>query len=156
MIRSLASFLLAFVSSLLVAQTAPNASRQSGPSQAPQVATNMSVTAPVVLGAVRSFHPISKGIEVESENGRLQITALQDDVIRVRATRGSEFPAKYSYALLPSPAGSQSSATVKTQEESDAIAFDTAALRVRVDRRNSLVSFMGTDGILIARDAAPI
>src|SRR5204862_7044972 len=62
---------------------------------------------PVVLGAVSASHQLPNGVEVASENGRLQITVLQDDVIRVRATRGSEFPQKYSYAVLPVPAGAQ-------------------------------------------------
>jgi alpha-glucosidase len=156
MTRSCASFVVCF-SSLLVAQTGPSVLTQSRPAQAPpQAGANISSASTVVLGGVRSFHPVSKGIEVETENGRVQITALQDDVIRVRATRTSEFPATYSYAVLPAPAGSQSPSTVKTQETADGVELDTAALRVRIDRRNSLVSFMGTDGALIARDSAPI
>jgi alpha-glucosidase len=138
----------------MLAQTAPS---QSGPPEiSPQSGANMQAAAPVVLGGVRSFHAVSKGIEVESANGRLQITALQDDVIRVRASRSAEFPAKYSYAVLPVPEGSQSPSTVKTQEGADTIELDTPALRVRVDRRNSLISFMRADGALIARDSAPI
>ena len=111
----------------------------------------------MILGAVRSFHPVAKGVEVDSENGRLQITALQDDVIRVRATRAAEFAAKFSYAVLPPPAISQTSAgNVQTHETADAITLQTGALVVRVDRQSSMVSFAANDGTLIARDAAPV
>ncbi len=128
---------------------APKASAQSQPA-----AEN--VPAPVALGAVRAVHPIAKGVEIDSENGRLQITALQDDVIRVRATRSGEFAPKYSYAVLPAPTGAQQTSTAKTQESADSVELDTAALRVRVDRRMSTVSFLGSDGSLVAGDSGSI
>ncbi|HEU5231976.1 MAG TPA: DUF4968 domain-containing protein, partial [Terriglobales bacterium] len=112
--------------------------------------------APVALGAIRAVHPVPNGLEIESENGRLQITALQDDVIRVRATRASQFAAKYSYAVLPTPAEVQQSFSAKTQEIADAAELDTAALHIRVDRRSSTVSFLGADGAFIAGDSASI
>src|SRR5690242_8842267 len=85
--------------SVVYAQTSSNPLNVSGARQARvQPRIQESIAPPVALGSVRAAHPIAKGVEVESENGRLQITAPQDDVIRVRATRASEFAPKYSYA----------------------------------------------------------
>lgn len=155
MIRSLAAIVLAGAAPLSFSKI-PNPLNQDDPPQTQAEASTTATATPVVLGAVRNFHAAAKGIEAQTENGRLEITALQDDVIRVRAVRGSEFPVKYSYAVLPAPAGSQNAASVRTQEAPDAIELDTSALRVRVDRQSSTVSFLGRDGAVIARDAAPV
>jgi alpha-glucosidase len=155
MMRTPLLILLAFSSSLLLAQTSSNPLTRSGIPQAR--AESESFTVPVVLGAIRGSHQIPKGIEVESQNGRLQITALQDDVIRVRATRAAEFPPKYSYAVLPAPEEQPgSTAKVQSDETATAVELTTSALRVHVDRRSSMVTFAGNDNTLIARDAAPI
>ena len=155
MTRSIAAFLLACAPFLLSQTSSLNV---SGAPQARQTERPLQPAAPpVVLGAVSASHQLPNGVEVASENGRLQITVLQDDVIRVRATRGSEFPQKYSYAVLPVPAGAQA-ATAKAQvrEAADRIELTTQALQIQVDRRNSSVSFLAADGTLISRDAAGI
>ncbi|HKT25560.1 MAG TPA: hypothetical protein VJR04_13210, partial [Terriglobales bacterium] len=144
--------------SVAFAQTTSNPTNASGAAQAPvqSQAAQENVAPSIALGTVRATHPIANGLEIESENGRLQVTALQDDVIRVRATRANQFAARYSYAVLPTPAGAQPSFAAKTQESADAVELDTAALRIRVDRRSSKVSFLGADGALIAGDSASI
>ena len=155
--RHLLGFALC-VCSAAFAQTSSNPLNVSGAPQArvqPPAAAEQAAV-PVALGAVRAVHPIPKGIEIETENSRLQITALQDDVIRVRATRAAQFAPKYSYAVLPAPAGAAQTSTAKMQESADAVGLDTGALRVRVDRRMSTVSFLGTDGALIAGDSASV
>ena len=108
------------------------------------------------LNAVESFRQIPQGVEIVSHNGRLQITALQDDVIRVRATRAAQFPPKYSYAVLPAPAGQPKAANIQVHETGNAIQMRTAALIVNIDRANSTVSFVGNDDLPMASDAAPI
>src|SRR5689334_5379698 len=98
MFRLFSLFLFLGAGSPLVAQNI-NPLNQSGAPQARARAEAPSAggMAPAVLGAVRNFHAVSKGIEIEAENGRLQITALEDNVIRVRAIHGSQFFLKNSY-----------------------------------------------------------
>ena len=158
MTQSIALLLLACASPLLICQTSPSPLNLSGVPQARQAERPAEpALPPVVLGAVSASHQLPNGIEVASENGRLQITVLQDDVIRVRATRGSEFPPKYSYAVLPVPQGaSAGAAKVQLREAPDRIELTTGSLEVRVDRRNSTLSFVAADGTTIARDAAGI
>ena len=174
--RLTALVVFACASSLIVAQTTSNPLTQSTVpqvknaeqlrdehplprrTQIPPIVKRWLVITPVVLGGVKSTKPIPNGMEIETDTGRLQITALQDDVIRVRAIHGAEFPAKYSYAVLPAGA-EQSTASVgkaQTQETSDAIQLITSALHVSVDRRDSTISFLATDGTPIAREPLPI
>lgn len=158
MTRFLAALLLACASQVLVAQTAPGPLTTSGAPQARQVERPQRPAAPpVALGAVSASHQLPNGVEIASENGRLQITVLQDDVIRVRVTRGSEFPQKFSYAVLPVPAGAQpQAAKAQVREVADRIELTTRALQVHVDRRDSTVSFLTADGTPISRDATGI
>src|SRR5579864_3674127 len=136
-------------SSPLTQSGAPQARRQSEVSQP-------KVELPVVLGAVRAVQDVPAGMELQCENGRLEVTALQDDVIRVRATRAARFPAKYSYAVLPVPAGAPQSVNAQVLQTPNAAELRTRGLRVRVDRQYSIISFVAADNTLIARDAAPI
>jgi alpha-glucosidase len=159
MIRSFLAVLLVCLPSLLIAQPTPGPSTQNG-AQQPTVSAQVSTRAmqlPVVLGAVRAFRAVARGMEVECENGRLQVTALQDDVIRMRAARATEFAAKFSYAVLPLPEGQAApTGRAQTVETANAVELDTGALRVRVDRRNCMTSFLAADGTLVAQDAAPV
>src|SRR5215813_270517 len=158
MTRSLAALLLACSSQLLVSQTSPNPLTTSGAPQARQVGRPPQPAAPpVALGAVSASHQLPNGVDIASENGRLQITVVQNDVIRVRATRGSEFSQRFSYAVLPVPAGAQpASAKPQVREAPDRIELSTGSLQVRVDRRDSTISFLASDGTQISRDAAAI
>ncbi|HWY70629.1 MAG TPA: TIM-barrel domain-containing protein [Terriglobales bacterium] len=158
MTRSIAALLFACASPLVVSQTSPNPLTTSGAPQARQVERAQPPAAPpVTLGAVSASHQLPNGVEIASENGRLQITVLQNDVIRVRATRGSEFPQRYSYAVLAVPAGVQSAAAkAQVRDAPDRIELSTGSLQVRVDRRDSTISFLAADGTPISRDAASI
>src|SRR5262249_22231774 len=144
MTRFLAALLLALTSQLLVSQTSPNPLTTSGAPQARQIERPQQPAArPVALGAVSASHQLPNGVEIASENGRLRITMLQNDVIRVRATRGSEFPQKSSYAVLPVPSGAQPAiAKPQVREAPDRIELSTESLQVRVDRPDSTISFL--------------
>ena len=158
MTQSLAAVLLACASQLLISQTSPNPLTSSGAPQARQVERPQQPAAPpVALGAVSASHQLPNGVEIASENGRLQVTVLQNDVIRVRATRGSDFPQKFSYAVLPVPAAAQAAAAKpQVREAPDRIELSTGSLQVRIDRRDSTISFLAADGAPISRDTTAI
>src|SRR6185437_13385329 len=139
--RIFLSFVLVSFPSFLLAQ-----------SQVPRDAGRSEL--PVVLGGVQSIQNVPNGIEIAGDHGRLRITALEDGVIRVRAVPGSSFPEKFSYAVLP--AASSQSVAVQSSEASDAIALDTSALHISIDRRNSMISISSRDGRELLRDAEPI
>ena len=57
------------------------------------------------LEAVTGSQPLRDGIEVQAGSASLRITALRDDIIRVRIAPGKNFPEDASWAVLPEPRG---------------------------------------------------
>ena len=115
----------------------------------------------IELGSVRAFHAVPNGVEIRSENGSLRIDALEESIVRVRATRGAEFAPRHSYAVLPPASKTQenqnpSRSEPTAREAADSIEFDTPALHVRVDRANSAISILSAAGVPISRDVIPI
>ena len=86
----------------------------------------------VRLDRVTASRPIPNGIEIHSGPAILQITALRDDVLRVRVGPAGQLPEDASWAVLPA---SREAAIPVTQESSSAtIGFKTGKLRVSLHR----------------------
>jgi alpha-glucosidase len=102
--------------------------------------------------SVSSPHLQANGVEMESNGVHLKITALRDDVLRVRYWRGGSEPEDASWAVLPEARGS----SVKISALADHPGFSTAALRVEVDPRNLGVTVRDKDGNLLQQDSSPI
>src|SRR5258708_166306 len=83
------------------------------------------------LGAVSSFHALRDGIELQAGAATLRITALRDDIIRVRISPDA-LPEDVSWAVLPAARGK--SVDVHPSENPTFAGFRTAALAVRVER----------------------
>ena len=86
----------------------------------------------VRLDRVTASRPIPNGIEIHSGPAILQITALRDDVLRVRVGPAGQLPEDASWAVLPE---SREAAVPVTQESSSAtIGFKTGKLRLSLHR----------------------
>ena len=72
-------------------------------------------------------HPLPNGIEVSLKGVTLRVTALRDDILRVRATQGGDFPVVAAWAVLPGP---RAASVMVTPEDTG---FATKALRVSFD-----------------------
>jgi alpha-glucosidase len=70
--------------------------------------------------------PLPNGVRILSSGTILQITALRDDVLRVRESHGAPLPEDASWAVLPAAR----TASVAVTPESDG--FHTTELRVRI------------------------
>ena len=68
-----------------------------------QAQTRVASQPAITLEAVTSSQPRRDGIDVKAGPASLRITALRDDIIRVRITLGSKFPEDASWAVLPGP-----------------------------------------------------
>ncbi len=55
----------------------------------------------MTLEAVTSSHPLRDGIELQAGSATLRITALRDDIVRVRISSDSNLPEDASWAVLP-------------------------------------------------------
>ena len=82
---------------------------------------------PETHAAIFKMHPLTNGIEVSGGGVTVQVTALRDDVLRVRASRSGDFIEDESWAVLAGPRA----ASVPVVAES--AGFSTKALRVSFD-----------------------
>src|ERR1700730_5876719 len=104
------------------------------------------------LQSVTSSRPLGNGIEIRSGDAITQITALREDVLRVRVGPQGLLPEDASWAVLP---GSRSESTpVSAEEDAAAIGFHTSALRIRVERATMRLGNNDLKGEIVQEDAA--
>ena len=104
----------------------------------------------VQLDRVTASRAISNGIEIRCGTAVMQITALRDDVLRVRAGANGELPEDASWAVL---ASSRTATVAVTQESSEsAVGFKTAKVRVRVQKVPLELMVTDLAGHVIAQD----
>jgi alpha-glucosidase len=102
------------------------------------------------LERVTASRAISNGIEVRSGSALMQITALRDDVLRVRVGADGELPEDASWAVL---ASARSAAVAVTPETSaTAVGFKTAKLRVSIRKDPLEMTVTDLDGCVISED----
>jgi alpha-glucosidase len=94
---------------------------------------------------------LPNGIDIRGADAREQITALRDDVLRVRIVRGGGFPEDASWAVLPD--ARTSSVTVTPEMTSTSAGFHTSALRVVVDRKTLRMTIFDRAGNVLSEDA---
>ena len=102
------------------------------------------------LEAVTSSHPLRDGIEIQAGTATLSITALRDDIIRVRISPGA-LPEDASWAVLPAPRSK--SVDVQPIQDPASVGFRTAALEVRVERNPLRMVIRDLAGNIISADA---
>ena len=104
----------------------------------------------VRLDRVTASHPISNGIEIRSGSALMQITALRDDVLRVRVGPAGQLPEDASWAVLPA---SRTSAVPVTPESNPvAVGFKTARLHVAVRKDPFALTVTDLQGRVIVDD----
>ena len=112
-----------------------------------QTASSPSGTA---LDAVTGSQPMRDGIEIQAGSAILRITALRDDIIRVRIAPGA-LPEDASWAVLP--AARTKSIDVQPVQDDASVGFHTAALDVRVERNPLRLVIRDLAGNVISADA---
>ena len=94
---------------------------------------------------------LPNGIDIRGTDTREQITALREDVLRVRIVRSAGFPEDASWAVLPD--ARTSSVTVTPDITSTSAGFHTSALRVVVDRKTLRITVFDPAGNVVSEDA---
>ena len=102
------------------------------------------------LEMVTSAKNLPNGIEIQAASATLRITALRDDIIRVRISPGA-LPEDESWAVLPGPRGK--SVDVQPIQSDSAVGFHTASLDVRVERNPLRLVIRDLAGNIISADA---
>jgi alpha-glucosidase len=104
----------------------------------------------VRLDRVTASRAISNGIEIRSGAAVMTITALRDDVLRVRVGPAGQLPEDASWAVLP--ASRTASVAVSPQSSSRAVGFKTSKLQVTVQRDPLELTVTDLEGHVIAED----
>lgn len=91
------------------------------------------------------------GLELQSGAQRLRVTAIANDILRVRIAPQGEFPEDASW-VVPAPLR-DASVAVTAWSKPDAEGFDTASLSVRVERATLRLTVSDLAGHVISADA---
>ena len=116
-----------------------------------QAQTGMALHQAVTLEEVTSSQTLRDGIDLKAGALTVRITALRNDIIRVRISPDSTLPEDASWAVLPTAHGS--SVDVQPIQDSAAVGFRTAALEVRVERNPLRLVISDLAGNVISADA---
>lgn len=107
--------------------------------------------AEVEVKAVSSFQAIRDGIQLEAGPATVRITALRDDIIRVRMSAGSSLPEDASWAALVEPRSK--SIEVQASQDAGSVGFRTATLDVRIEKDPLRIVISDRSGNVLSSDA---
>jgi alpha-glucosidase len=100
---------------------------------------------------VTDTRPLTNGVEIRSGEGIMQVTALRDSVLRVRAAPNGSLPEDASWAVLPESRAEK--VVVHAEADSASIGFRTDQLRVRVERATMRLRITNLKGDIVQEDA---
>ena len=103
------------------------------------------------LGDVSGVTKLPNGIEVSAGPGKVRITVVSRNVVRLRYAPMGSFSEDHSFAVLPGafPEGAQ----FDVKDASDAVVLNTGAVQVRVGKTPLRVAFLNSDGAVINEDS---
>jgi len=104
----------------------------------------------VTLDRVTSTQPLPNGITIYSGAALMQVTALRDDLLRVRVGATGTLPEDASWAVLPQ--SRTATVAVKAETSGTTVGFSTAKLRVRIQRDPLATTVTDLAGNVIAED----
>ena len=104
----------------------------------------------VRLDRVTASRATANGIEIHSGTAVLEITALRDDVLRVRVGAEGQLPEDASWAVLASARGA--TVTVTPETSATAVGFKTAKLHVSVRKDPLQMTVTDMAGNVISED----
>jgi alpha-glucosidase len=122
------------------------------PSLLAYAAPKEAARAALTLDRVTAAKALDNGIELRSGAAIMQITALRDDVLRVRVGPAGALPEDASWAVLPEARTAK--VTVTAANNGSAVGFKTAKLIVSVDRATMALKVTDLDGHVIDQDEA--
>ncbi|MDT7810490.1 MAG: alpha-glucosidase, partial [Acidobacteriaceae bacterium] len=106
----------------------------------------------LVLDRITGSKTLPNGIELRSGDAVMEITALRDDVLRVRVGPQGTLPEDASWAVLPQ--ARTASVPVAPASDGAAAGFETKALRVKVARATMALTITDLEGKIVQQDVA--
>ena len=110
---------------------------------------------PHMLGGVSRATALENGVRILTTNGGIEeITALRDEVVRVRASAIASLSEDASWAVLEK--SRTASVPVMPENTTAAVGFRTKSLHVEIDRKTLCLTVRSLDGRLLQQDAQPL
>jgi alpha-glucosidase len=106
--------------------------------------------APMILSSVTDSRALADGIELHSGLAVMRISALDEDVLRVRIGPNGTLPEDASWAVLAQ--AREHSVAVFPEQSEASVGFHTKALRVQVDRASMQVVVTDLAGNVVEED----
>jgi alpha-glucosidase len=106
------------------------------------------------LNHLTSSSALPNGIEVRDGDVRMQVTALREDVLRIRVSRSKELPEDASWAVFKE--ARQSTVAATPDDTQTAVGFRTKALRVSINRQTFALTISDPAGNVLQQDAQPV
>jgi alpha-glucosidase len=104
------------------------------------------------LGNVSAVKVLPQGVELTAGRGRVRVTALSPNVVRVRYAAQGEFPPDQSFAVLPD--AFPQAATVHVEQGLEAVTMSTGSMQVKISKSPLRIAFLDQKGIVISQDQA--
>ena len=105
-------------------------------------------------GTLTSAETLPSGIMIHAGNTVEQITALRDDVLRIRMGHDGTLPEDASWAVLAK--ARESHATVQRDDTENNVGFRTPKLQVSIRRRDLLMTVRDAQGNIVEQQAKPV
>jgi alpha-glucosidase len=144
-------FFVVFVFLFAIASTVTSFARSQRAASQDSATQNTGSQSSATLETVTGFEPRRDGIDIRAGASSMRITAVRDDIIRVRIAAGTALPEDASWAVLPGPR--TSSVAVQPAQDAAYAGFRTAALDVRVERNPLRLVVRDLAGNIISADA---
>src|SRR5277367_188670 len=104
----------------------------------------------VEVDQVTAVEPLPDGVSIKSGSATLRITAVRDDILRIRISRSGTFSPDHSWAVLPE---FLAHGVAVTQPVGETAGFSTPMLTVRVERSPLRLIIQDRSGRVISADA---
>ena len=104
----------------------------------------------IILDRVTGARALPNGVEIKSGTAVMQVTALREDLLRVRVGATGTLPEDASWAVLP--ASRTATVTVKAESNEKSAGFATSKLRVTIDRQPLAMTVTDLAGNVIVQD----
>jgi alpha-glucosidase len=108
----------------------------------------------LVINHATNIIPLPDGVAIEQDSTREEITALRDDIIRIRVGRNGTMPEDASWAVLPEALHSRVAVTPESSEAS--FGFRTKSMQVHIARSDLRMTIRDLAGNVVQQDALPI
>ena len=109
---------------------------------------------PLAFAVDTTVTTLPNGVELHDAGATLRVTALRDDILRLRIAHNGSLPEDASWAVLPASRAATVAVTPETTSVS--VGFRTARVHVAIDHRSGTLRITDLNGHVLREDAAPV